>query len=256
MPDAHVLGDAFRVAVLEPAEFAAPIRECNLVAGLMGKAHRCFNCAVASANDEDVVVGVVISLNEPVKYVRKFFSLHAELARGSGAAHCQNRGVGAVFRARSAHAKEASGVGLNGFDALARMNVQIGSGHDLFPEFQQVFFGKRGLAESAMEGEFDWAGHYELLARIFRDSATDFFAFEGQCFQATLGGAQRCADASRSRANDDNVKDIRAWQLWRGGAEMRSAIASMLSRPWATAFLIRARPPSSPAMKRLSTLVS
>ena len=99
---------------LNLAEFVAAIGERDLVAGLVRQAHGGFHRAVAAADDQNVLVSIVIGFNQAVEDVRKLFALDSEFTRRTGAAEREHHGARACTRRwRVRTAKQAVGMPLN-----------------------------------------------------------------------------------------------------------------------------------------------
>ena len=65
----HALGDPLRVAFLDAAELRAAIDQRDLVADLVSQPHGCFDRAIATAHDQNLLVDVMVRLNQPVHHL-------------------------------------------------------------------------------------------------------------------------------------------------------------------------------------------
>src|SRR6201987_5289236 len=142
--------------------------------------------------------------------MRRYITLGRSLpfARSASPAESEDDGVGTVLRILRGDGEDAIFTLLDVVDALPGANFEVGAVQDFVPEREQVLLGEFGLLEFPVHGKFDGAGHYQLLARIFRHGAADLVAFEGDVFELVLNGAQGGGDAGWSGANDVDVVDV------------------------------------------------
>ena len=85
----HAVFDSLRVAFLDATELRTTVAESDLVAGLVRESHGSFDRTVSAADDEDLLVDVVVGLDQPVHHFGQFFSGNAEFARGSSFARAE-----------------------------------------------------------------------------------------------------------------------------------------------------------------------
>ena len=199
--------DAFRIAFFDAAEALAAVGERDLVAGLTGESHGRFDRAVAASDDQNSFIDVVIGFNEAVHHLGQILALHAEFARFSSAAERQNHGPRAILVGGCDDRENAVFIFRDVFDFFSGGDVEVGTVQNHVPEGQQVFFRELHLLELAVHGEFNRAGHHQLLPGILCDGTTDFVALESEVIELVLDGAERGADARWSRTDDQNVVD-------------------------------------------------
>jgi len=95
----------------------------------------------ASANNENAFAGIMVGLDEPVKDMREFLALDAELAGRAGAAKGEHHRARPVLLARGANIEQAVGSLVDHIHAFSGVNVEISSVHDCLPKSQQLLFG-------------------------------------------------------------------------------------------------------------------
>src|ERR1700686_5444303 len=92
----HAVFDSLRIAFLDAAELRASVAESDLVTVLVRESHGSFDRTVSAADDEDLLIDVVVGLDQPVHHFGQFFSWNAEFARGSSFAQSENDGAGTI----------------------------------------------------------------------------------------------------------------------------------------------------------------
>src|SRR6266404_2077693 len=187
-PGPDALFDSLRVAFFDPTELRGTIAESDLVAGLVRESHGSFDRTVSAADDEDLLVDVVVSLDQAVHHFGQFFSGNAEFARGSSFAQSENDGASTiVIGGRFDHEDPLFVLGYL-LDLGTGDTVKVGAIENHVPEREQVFLGEFGLFEFAVHRKFDRAGHHQLLAWILGDSAADLILFECDVVEFALDG--------------------------------------------------------------------
>src|ERR1700730_12541177 len=201
----HAVFDSLRIAFLDAAELRAAVAESVFVAGLVRESHGSFDRTVSAADDEDLLVDVVVGLDQPVHHFGQFFSWNAEFARGSSFAQSENDGARAIVIGGRPNREAAVFVLGYLLDLGSGNTVKVGAIENHVPEREQVFLGGFCLLEFAVHGKFDRAGHHQLLAWILGDRTADLILFECKVIEFALDGAEGCADTCRPGADNQHV---------------------------------------------------
>ena len=116
---AHAVFDALRVPLFDAAEALCPIAERHLVAGLVCESHSSLDRAVASANDKNLLVDVVIGFDQAIHHLGQFLTFDSEFARLARAPERQDHVSRTIFVVRCQNGEDAVFAFLDVVDFLA-----------------------------------------------------------------------------------------------------------------------------------------
>src|ERR1039458_8890165 len=153
-PGAYEVFHTLRVALLDAAEPLAAIGDGHLVTGLTSQAHGGFHRAVAAADDQDLLIDVMVRLDQAVHHLGQLFPFNTELARFTRLAQGQDYSTRAILIRRGRDRENAVFAALNVFHLLAGGHVEVGPVENHVPEGKQVLFRKFQLLEPAIHRKF------------------------------------------------------------------------------------------------------
>src|SRR5437588_484607 len=201
--------DAPGIALLDAAEGFFTIGEGDLIANLVAQAHGGLDSAVATTDDQDFLVDIVIRFKQAIHYLGQFLALDAEFPRAAALAERQHHGVRSILAIGRRDGEDAVLALLDVFHLFTLAHLEIRALQDLVPEGDQLFLAQLQLLEFSVQRKFHGTGQHEFLAGILGHGAADLTFINSDVVEFFLRGAEASADSRRPCTHDQHVVNVR-----------------------------------------------